>query len=756
MLVPSLLAAAVIAGDTSTEYLDRYREIMALAPMRESVAEVNQLVLRRDAAEITLAKGTLYLLSPVGGRTVGAIFRGAGRFSLVPPHAAERESLRRALDVESVDDSITEIILLFSDSTLAQLHSLTFHPAARELPGDLRGHVHDLVESLQGEKEGSFDGDVLGSLLNDEPTGFFLAHVRRVNGPQLLFEFDPTIVEATELYRPASERHWGANWRVITQFAPAQPLSGEVTWHFRQRLGVEHYGLEVWLTPTGTADLNYAAAARMTLRAEEPVGPWLRFELQRKLKVDSARWGDGAPAATFKAEEDDELWVRSPHRLAPGDSALLQLFYHGNLIDRFENWFFIDPTAAWYPRNRQGDDAATFDITYHSPNWYPIASVGQRTDSTVAGKVMTTRWVVREPTPNATFNLGLFDTYHRQFEGAPALDVMISDQAHRLLRQAGMPEQRNMRENVATDVSNSLKWFTFAFGVPLWDHFYVTEIPYYEGVSFPGMIDLSWETFQNTALDGFDEFFRAHEVAHQWWGNGVRPATYRDAWLSEGIASFSGLWYLQAVRKSNKEYFHFLEEYSRNIKNNRNNGATWLGYRNLSPSAPYAYQAYVYEKGAWVMHMLRIMMLDLNTKKDDRFSAMMRDFHDTFKGKSATTDDFRRLLEGHLGGASMNWFFDQWVKGSAIPTYHVAWTDEATPDGRHRVRLRVTQEDVPPEFQAWVLVSADLGENRFANFRIKVSGAQADYASPVLPVAARAVTFNELHSVLADVKMERW
>jgi len=759
MLALSLLATAVVAGadtGTSTEYLDRYREIMALAPLRDSVADVEHVVFRRDAAEITLSKGTLYLLSPVGGRTVGAIFRGLGRFSLNPPDPAERESLRRSLDVESINDSITEIVLLFADSMPSQLRRLSFHATRADVAGDLRGHVHDLVESLQGEKEGSFDPDVLGPLLNGESTGFFLAYVRPFNGPQLLFQFDPTVVEAVQLYRPASERRWGANWRVVTQFASAQPLPANAQWHFRERLAVPHYGLEVWLTPTGTADLNYAAAARMTLRATETVGPWLRFGLHPKLKVDSARWSDGTPAETFKAQDDDELWVRSLHQLAAGDSATLQLFYHGNMIDRFENWFFIDPTAAWYPKNQQGDDAATFEITYHSPNWYPIASVGQQADSSANGKVMTTRWVVQQSTPFATFNLGLFDTYHAHFEGAPALDVMLSDQAHHLLRQAGMPEQRNMRENVAADVSNSLKWFTFAFGVPLWEHFYVTEIPYYEGVSFPGMIDLSWETFQNTSLDGFDEFFRAHEVAHQWWGNGVRPATYRDAWLSEGVASFAGLWYVQAIRKSNKEYFHFLDEYARNIKNNRNNGVTWLGYRNGSPSAPYAYQAYVYEKGAWVMHMLRIMMLDLNTKKDDRFSAMLRDFHDTFKGKSATTDDFRRLLEGHLGGASMNWFFDQWVKGSAIPTYHVAWTDEATPDGRHRVRLRVTQEEVPPEFQAWVLVSADLGENRFANFRIKVSGAQTEYTSPVLPTAARAVTFNELHSVLADVKMERW
>ena len=165
--------------------------------------------------------------------------------------------------------------------------------------------------------------------------------------------------------------------------------------------------------------------------------------------------------------------------------------------------------------------------------------------------------------------------------------------------------------------------------------------------------------------------------------------------------------------------------------------------------------AVAYGKGTWIMHMLRILMLDLNTGKDDRFSAMMHDFHDSFSGRSATTDDFRGIVEKHVG-VPMDWFFNEWVKGTAIPTYHVAWTSEATPDGKQRARFRITQENVPPDFQAYVLVSADLGQNRFANFRIKVTGAQTEYASPVLPIAPQAVTFNELHSVLADVKMERW
>ena len=753
-------ALGTFSADTGAAYLERYREVVSLAPVSGEVAAVSNFVLRRDAAEISFVQGTVYLLSPVGGRTVGAVFRGTGHVRLTPPHAVEQEALRRVIGSTALDDSTGEIILIFSDSTAAQLKHLSFGPGA--IPDDLAGDVRDFVGSLKGQKDNTFDASVMSSLLNDEPDGFFMANIRRARGTPLVFVYDPALVESVQLLQPASQMHYGTNWRVATEFPPATPVPGsEGMWHYRDRLDAPRYGLEVWLKPTPGADLDYAAVARVAIGAREAVGPWLHFALHPKLMIDSARWNDGSVAATFKAKDDEDLWIRAPRRLAPGDSAAVTLFYHGNMIDRYDNWFFIDPGAAWYPHNEEGNDAALFDVVYHSPSWYPLASVGVQKDSSLDGKVMTTHWVTSRPTPFATFNLGLFNTYHLAVTGVPPLDVMMSDEAHRALSRnvAGtgylMAGQKNMSQVVAADVSNSLAWFTHAFGPPLFDHFYVTEIPYAEGVSFPGMIDLSWATFQNTALDGFDEFFRAHEVAHQWWGNGVRPASYRDVWLSEGVASFCGLWYLQSVRKGNKEYFRFLDTYAQNIKDNRDAGVTWLGYRDATNERRYGYQALIYEKGAWITHMLRMLMLDLNTGKDDRFSAMMRDFHERYAGKSASTADFQRVVEEHVG-IPMDWFFDQWVKGTAIPTYHVAWTSEATPEGRQRVRLRVTQDGVPSDFQAWVLVSADLGENRFANFRIKVNGSQTEYVSPLLPTAPRSVSFNELHSVLADVKTERW
>jgi len=759
-LAVSPLAAQLGAGSPAAAYLERYREVMKLAPQPGQVAEVNHLALSRDVCRLALERGTLYLLSPVGGRTVGAVFRGRGRLTFAPSVPAEQAELQRFVGSPSLDDTLTELILIFSDSTADQLRGLTFGQG--DIPGDVADHVRDLVGSLKGDNEGSFSGAVMGPLLNSELTGFFLARVERAHGGPVLFQINPEVTEAVQLYRPVSRLRWGANWAVVTQFPRPTAADMAGAWILREQLGVPAYKIDVRLPLNSSGSIGFSASAMLTLRVNEPVGPWLRFFLYPKLLTDSARWSSGDSAAVFKAKDDDDVWVRAPHRLQPGDSLSLTIFYHGDLIERLARWFFVSPLASWYPKNGQGRTFALFDVTYRAPSFYPLATIGDRVDSALANNVVTTRWVTKRPTSFASFNLGDFQNYHVERPGEPSLDVLLSEDAHRELRHAAiaagvyLPQQTHMLENVAADVSNSLKLFTLLFGASPFSHFYVTEIPFGEGVSFPGMIDLSWVTFQATTLDGFDEWFRAHEVAHQWWGNGVGPGSYRDAWLSEGLASFSALLYLQSESEHKDRYFKYLDHYKTDIKGEKGDvGPIWIGARNATPDVRQGYNVMIYEKGAWVFHMLRMMMLDLGTGKDDRFTAMMRDYYASYLGKVATTDDFQGVVERHTG-MPMDWFFDEWVKGTAIPTYHVAWKAEPTADGKYTVRLRVTQEHVPPDFRMFVLVSADLGNNRFAHFRVQVGGTQGEYVSPVLPAEPKELKFNDLSSVLADVKMERW
>src|SRR5512142_1657480 len=301
LVIPGICAAQTVTGAAAAAgYMDRYRELQSLAPVPGKVAEVNHLVLTRDVAQLTLEHGQLYFLSPVGGRTVGAVFRGSGAFSFAPPVPAEQAELQRFGGNPLLSDSLTEVVLLFADSTTPR--QLAALPGIRgDPPTDLAGHVRDLVESLRGDNEGAYNEEVIGPILNGDTTGLFLAHIERTHGGPVLFKIDPTANEAVQLYRPVNKARWGGNWAVVTEFPPQNQQAGAGAWWYRKRLTVPSYRIDIHLTPTGSANLDYAAAASLSMKAEEPIGPWLLFALHPKLLVDSARWTGGDAASVFNA-----------------------------------------------------------------------------------------------------------------------------------------------------------------------------------------------------------------------------------------------------------------------------------------------------------------------------------------------------------------------------------------------------------------------------------------------------------------------
>jgi aminopeptidase N len=133
----------------------------------------------------------------------------------------------------------------------------------------------------------------------------------------------------------------------------------------------------------------------------------------------------------------------------------------------------------------------------------------------------------------------------------------------------------------------------------------------------------------------------------------------------------------------------------------------------------------------------------------------MRDFYQTYRGKRASTEDFRKIAEQHFGG-DLGWFFDQWIYGTEIPAYRVAYRSEPAEGGQYRVTLRVQQENVGSDFQMYVPVTLDLGNGQVARVRAKVRGATSDIELPLLPAKPKTVRFNDLDGVLAEVKMVDW
>jgi hypothetical protein len=743
-------------GAVAEEYLKRYTEIMNLNAAPDGVADVRNLVIQRDVARFTLTSGKLYLLKPLGGRTMGAMFHGTGSFSFAPSSAIEQNRLIRFEKRNPLEVPMLDLVLFFADSTLDELkRQLSFR--SEPAVDDVYQRTHDALKFLGDEDSKTLDPDLMAALLNGESTDLFVAYVRRQGGDPLLFMLDPHEVEAVSLRGKAS-RWWSEDSEVESQFARGgRPRDLQVASERADAAEITRYTMTVDLPQSGVGEIAFAATATLDITARSAVGPWVAFQLFDQLKVDSAHWEGGEPATVFKAKDAGLVWIRFDGRLQPGETRRLTLSYHGDMIERFIDFFRIKNSVAWYPVSLEGRALANFDLTFNTPDAYLLASVGDRVDSSKAGRVIRTRWVTSEPIRNASFNLGLFKDYTMTETGVPPVTLMISEEAHKkLAREFG--QQRHMREEVGGDITKSLKFFQAVYGPTKVKHFYVTEIPEFHGEAFPGMLHLSWVTFQNTDLEGRDEIFRAHEVAHQWWGIGVDYMTYHDRWLSEGFAEFSGLWYMQMVRNSNDKYFAQLRDYRSSIlRRGEEPGPIALGHRVQSSHDADMddYSTVVYKKGAWVVHMLRILMLDLKTMNEDRFTQTMQDFYRTYEGKRASTADFRRVVEQHTG-TDMGWFFDQWIYGAAVPTYKVATRTEKMSDGQYRVRLQVEQEGVPSTFLAYVPVTVDLGKDRVARVRVKVTGAQSALELPPMPAEPKGIKFNDLEGVLADVKSVGW
>lgn len=755
LTVATALTAQVPSSGPADSYVDRFEELWKVRPDPDQAAPVQHLVLQRDAGQLVLEEGTIYLLRPVGGRVMGALFRGKGTFNLAAPIAIEQERLRMFRKSTSVAEPFGDLVLFFADSTLAELRrQLRFGPAAA--PGDLGRRTEEALEFLGNEDQRSLDADLMAAVLNGEQNGVFYAHMVRENYDPFMFYLEPQEVEAVQFRMRGKRTGFTHYAEPVAQF-PRMGDTVRTGGRTERRPGsrVQQYTMRVTLPETG-GGVGFRAAATLAITADTVTGPWVPFALFPQLDVDSARWADGTVATVFKGKQSSELWVRLPHPIAAGEVVPVTIFYHGDLLDRALDLFFIKTSIGWYPVAPDSRQKALFDLTFESPSSMTLASVGTLKDSAAIENHMTrTRWVTPQPIRNASFNLGIFQTYPVPVDSIPPTAILWSETTHRELSHAFM-SGKNMQAQVGGDIGNAMRFYEHVYGEAPVQHFYATEIPDLHGEAWPGIIGLSFATFMQNDDQGNNEVFRAHEVAHQWWGIAVDYATYRDRWISEGFSDFSGLWYMQTRRNSNDKYFGMLDHWKADIMLRRDDALPiWLGHRVATAWNGDDYDAIIYKKGAWVLHMLRILLLDLKTMNEDRFTGVMHDYYTTFRGRTASTADFQQAVE-RATGQNMSWFFRQWVYGSDIPTYRVAKKIDQTADGKFVVSLRVEQERVNPDFLSYVPVTLDLGGNQLARVRVKVTGARSELALPPMPARPKAVRFNDMDGVLAEVKEVAW
>jgi hypothetical protein len=723
-------------------------------------------VLQRDVGRFELSGGTLYLCTPVDGRLCAVVYLGKGRFSLKPPSEIEREQLLRFTEKDSVDMAFTMLFLFVADQTAEELKShLTF--TGGQQSREATNHVQYCLKFLMNKNQNDFYTPFMKVLLDGESNELFYAHFSTDQFKPHFFEINPYEEEEVRyMHRyPHDVVHLH---ETVSQF-PMRRSDGSqhAVQESKERISISNYAIE----STITDGLDFHAAASITIRSEVDGQRWIYFFLYPELEVDSVLWNATGKVPFVKGKDSDVLWVQADSTLELGEVCSLMVWYGGELLSETGD---LKSSTGWYPR--QGfRKKAFFDLRFHVPSRFQFASVGSCISVHENSDMTTYQWTTSRPIRNASFSVGRYKE-RRIFENdLPPISVMMFDYGNRslqtkeIIREDGTEGEEEL--GVVVDVVNSVRFYQHVYGKVPFDTLHASEISDFHGEAFPGLIHLSYATFQDlqwiTSKPEWraevEEIFRAHEVAHQWWGVGVDFKTYHDQWLSEAFSHFSGLWYMQAALRDNELYFGVLDEWRKEILSNRkflfgkgqDAGPIWLGYRTHGSDTKGDFDLIVYKKGAWVLHMLRNLMIDLKTMNEDRFKGMMREFYSTYLGKQASTEDFQQIVEKHLG-IEMGWFFRQWVYETHVPEYKFAYRTTRTSEGAYDVAVRVEQLEVPDDFAMFVPVTIRLKDNRNARMRVLVDARVKEFNVPGLPEEPAEVIFNDFNSVLCNVEEVDW
>jgi len=377
------------------------------------------------------------------------------------------------------------------------------------------------------------------------------------------------------------------------------------------------------------------------------------------------------------AKRGDKFKVTVNYHGHPKDGLIFAKDADGKIAATGDNW--PNRVHYWIPTLDHPSAKATVTFTVSAPQRYQVVANGKFI--TLTGNAATSHWKFEEAKPIPPYCMIVAVN-----EGA-----IINSPDH---------ATTNLLYNVPQrDVNYAPKGFSPA--APALAFFGQTVAPYpYEKLAliigatqFGGMENSSAIVFPSGLFSGrtsdkmsarFDvpkrlEEVVAHEIAHQWFGDSVTESTWADLWLSEGFATyFAGLFvekydgedaFREYMRNAAQRYFN----YEKQTNNPIHDTATINLMKLLNPNN--------YEKGAWVLHMLRSQL------GDEAFFKGLRDYYNEHASANASTEDLRSALE-KSSGKNLKEFFARWVYGTGHPRYQVLW---AVSDDRTALKVTVNQ-----------------------------------------------------------------
>ena len=760
---------AAAQNDASISNSDpTYQKLRNLALGGEAVS-VKDFIFKRDAATFHLNSGNVCFVTAVEGKVTGAVFVGEGTMSLEPPIGIERSTLRLLTKEDEFSEKFSQLVMRFTDGTYEEIKKAGGTATAACDPELLRSTQNALRHNQ--ELQINLDARILQDVGAAASGGLFVAfiHGQRYNdkeiyaidphgAPPFLFDVAPEEVELLT-YDDKKLGVWAA-FHLSDEYKQGTASGNQENGLVR----IEHQQLDT----TIEKNASLSGKATTTFVARENGVKVVPFDLFPTLRVQRVTSDNGQPLSFIQEakNEDAEFFsVILPKPLAAGEKFTIVTTYGGKdaISDEGNGNYFPKARNDWYPNTPEAafGSFSNFDLTFRIPKGMKITATGSLVSEKNEGDHEVSVWKSEVPQTVAGFNFGNFNVQEtritkpdydvqsyankeppiwvknmqRAAEGANNLDVTHDYIGGRADVTLGNMSTIPMQKKALADGEISMELYTDYFGPIGFKRLAMTQQTACNfGQSWPTLVWLPiCSFFDNTirhqlGLDfgdrGYWKSVAPHEVAHQWWGNTVGFSSYRDQWMSEGFADMSASLFLQVVDKNPKRFIDFWND-ERELLTMKNSqgfraidaGPVTVGYRlSNSRTGMNLTRDLIYPKGAYILHMVRMMMWDKQTG-DQNFKATMQDFVKTYAGRSATTEDFKAMVEKHMtpemaafGGGRMDWFFNEFVYGTELPSYNLQSTIDNDASGNPEFNFKLSQSNVDANFRMLVPLYIELAD----------------------------------------------
>jgi hypothetical protein len=739
---------------------------------------------------------------------LAARFKGEGTFELVPPTNADKMHIGALVGKPQLADGFKEAVFFFTDDTYAELaKALKMEQTAADpmlFASSLKRFSENMNDWIENQiKENptvrNVPARILADLTDPSSKGFFLADFKGKDSGSLLFNiswnrdslFLPEYANDEEvmlLHTNDSKTgyEWYAGFHLGHEYAQSQ--------HPEHRSLLAHCTSEkIDLLVAKNNNISATVTMEYTVANPSRVIP---FNLNGVMRVSSLEDGAGNKLSFIQEPRnlDSDPWLILSEPAKPGEKYKLKMVYvedstRDNKIVNQDTpgLFFVGSRSSWFPSFGATDDRTFFEINASSPSRYEFVASGTLISSKKEKDSLLTVWKTDLPLSVVGFNYGDFvkatqasqsltvsaysgKVVPKELQEIEHIKSAMELNGQNFEQETGiLTSGFNTKNNVQNAAGLSIQAFSlydFLFGPLPFKTVAVTEQPVRGfGQSWPNLIFLPYDVFLDTTTRNslgledrgenreFYSLVHVHEMAHQWWGHLVGWKTYHDQWLSEGIADFASYLYLRQFEpKRVSSYWSVRRNY---LLSNTPGGyrPTAVGSIWMNAQLRQWYTSkLIYYKGSYIMEMLRVMMYDPKSQNPDaRFIAMMRDFSATFAGRNAATEDFKKVVEKHMA-KPMDWFFDQWVYGTATPKYNFSYQLSDAGGGQTDLSMTITQSEVPESFRMDLPLYAVIsGQPKYLG-TVAVSGNKPIKTSTKLPLKPEAILLDPFNSILAEIQ----